>query len=733
MSRTNANDCNVHITPAINIEDECIFARIGRRQGLPSNQVHEICEGARGLIWFATPNGLACYDGTEVRTHTQRDGLSSHGLRTVHADADGRVWVGTDVGLDVVEPSGEILPAVPGGEWHYGFTECIASTSARESLVGTQQGLVEVRHDSRHGAVTVSHRLLIAGLASHVLVTPTGRCWAHVASMGLVQLKDTNWQSIASPGWREAGNLRGIACAHEEHVIVFGDRGAVEIDADGKLVRRALLTQPPYGVSAALLDGDELLLAVDGALRGFRAIGRQWVLERELARDIQVNDLTFDRFGSIWIATESNGLLRASSLRHVLRRPRLPGTGAVYSVRPAGGADLLLGGQRMSWRVAGADMTRAAPIAQLAGQRVWDLVEDRQGALWAATDDGVSRCKPNEPLERFDLVSPVARAPTRCLLERADGIWLGTLLGLGRICGESVLPVEVRSGESLGYVYTLTEDRHQRLWIGTVGRGLWRESARGIARVATDAIPPQSNVYCVAFDPTSGRSAVLADRRIVLLDENDRAVVLAETESAVSGWTAHWSTDERLWVGSSSGLLEYDLRTRSLRRQIQAMFGIEGWEFVTSRSLSPQARGTQLVCGLNSGVAIVDVDRLSHTTHAPQITSVGIKWHGATPAQDSGAYMLTAGKWRMKATLHCPWFVDEDSLTFRHRLIGFNDDWTEVTRVPEIHYNALPPGDYELEAQAHSPLVGWGPVARVAQLRVEHKYALALRRVGRHL
>jgi ligand-binding sensor domain-containing protein len=85
---------NLHVSPTDGADLARIpIRRISREQGMPSGQVHDLVQDMQGIFWFATPSGLASYDGSAVHTYSKKDGLSTQGLRTLAQTGDGRIWV----------------------------------------------------------------------------------------------------------------------------------------------------------------------------------------------------------------------------------------------------------------------------------------------------------------------------------------------------------------------------------------------------------------------------------------------------------------------------------------------------------------------------------------------------------------------------------------------------------------------------------------------------------------
>jgi signal transduction histidine kinase/ligand-binding sensor domain-containing protein len=61
--------------------------------GLPSDHVYDAVEDAKGFLWIATDNGVARFDGKYFKNFTLRNGLPSNDVLQVLEDKDGTIWV----------------------------------------------------------------------------------------------------------------------------------------------------------------------------------------------------------------------------------------------------------------------------------------------------------------------------------------------------------------------------------------------------------------------------------------------------------------------------------------------------------------------------------------------------------------------------------------------------------------------------------------------------------------
>ena len=73
------------------------WGAINSFHGLPSKRVNAIVQTPDGLLWFATDNGLAKFDGKRVQTVTSAS-LVSVRVLALKIDSSGTLWIGTEKG-----------------------------------------------------------------------------------------------------------------------------------------------------------------------------------------------------------------------------------------------------------------------------------------------------------------------------------------------------------------------------------------------------------------------------------------------------------------------------------------------------------------------------------------------------------------------------------------------------------------------------------------------------------
>jgi ligand-binding sensor domain-containing protein/signal transduction histidine kinase len=670
------------------------FLRIGPDEPADqqANRVMCLLVGRQGELWLGTEGaGLFRYTDGRFTHFAEPPGAAGNSVRSIVSDAAGNLWLGTKGGLGQLR-NGRL-------QW---FTDANGYANAPKSIWS-----VTLDRNRRVWAADWSNLRVFDGdrfetaMSRPELRTPVrtvyadedGNVWAGMLGRAFLREANGKWAGLDEPGqfadaeiaafcqtrsgdlW--VGTRRGLFQRHAGRWTAFGARDGLpggEVRAlfedregnlwvgsgTGGLVRLKRRMVRTYGARQGLSDDRVLGLAEkpgaglcvglnDGRLMSGTAGNFTRAQESKgLSSDAPVNSLLRTRDGALWIGTFGNGLIRDHEGR---TNHFIPSVGTPARI-----------------------------------DKITALMEDQSGSVWVGSFYALYRSTPTNVLVPVPIDGREVLAPVTALLnDRAGGIWVSYQgLGLVRLFDGGATWLTRREGLPTHFVRALHEDKNRTLWIGTSaglcawkdgrlatfnkGHGLlddaisqiledesghlWLGSSEGIMRVSR-------------FDPWAGE-----DRRRTGLEVfacgSGEGMLSAECSGGF--WPAGLKAkDGRLWFPTAKGLVMVDTGLLKSRANI----------------LPPPVHIEEMIADGEVVFSRGSADRL-----APA------KERSATPL------VLPPTTRRLEFVYTALSFVAPERVRFRHRLEGYDGDWTDAGGARSVVFARLSPGDYRFQVVA---------------------------------
>lgn len=691
------------------------IATINSDQGLPNEQVHATKQDKYGRIWMATPAGLACYNGNTIKVFDTRTGLECLGLRTVHITDDGIVWVGTDRGLEAIQVQGSKINLQLKFEWKYGIAECI-SKSGDFLYVGTSFGLLKLKQIGNILELVFADDL---GLVKQILITDSNHLLIVSAKYGLLTYHGIDWK-IANTKLPEADLITCVEKTIDNFLLVGTFNGLFVLNSNFEIIDHYFLPETNKKVTAIAILGDEWWLAFGHTI----VLVKPTVTGIELLalQDIKsiINDLFIDTTNNIWIATNNAGLKKISIIRKAIQHIDCGINNSAFSIKEINEKkNILVSGDGFCSIISKDNFASkiGANILSSLPSIVWDTCLDPvdKSIIWVATVDGLFYSKMGAEAERFFDKKNIINSPNRVLLTRNEEIWLGTIGGLFKIKNEEVTEILNEYGGKFGYVYCLALDINEQILVGTLGQGLWKETEIGFIHIVTKLLTEKGNTYSIVPNKI-GDILVIQEEKILLLDKNFNSKLIA-VEHPIAGWASVWIDTHTIATGSNDGIIIIDINTGVVQQRINLLLSKADWQFTSTRALMLDDNDI-LYCCLNSGLYRVDYKKIQNYNIAPKVQLDEIIWQNVEPQKNAYGFKIPTGNWSVNIAVFAAWFIDEKQVRFRFKLVGFNENWTDLTENPSIRYSSLPLGKYELHCQAYTPLTGFGETETILLIHV---------------
>lgn len=483
------------------------FTQYTSEDGLEENVVQNILQDQRGLMWFATWNGLYSYDGYRFKHYrVGANGVepSHHRLDQLTEDKDGRLWMQTYDGLVYrFDPLLEQFEQVTGDNYHVEKLILMPDgqvwmVTRQADLLRTQTGEAvssvedfftsrNLRKPTRINALTLDVR------GRHLITTENGAYrYDPVQDQISIVTTQSTYETVIHDSLCYMGGRNGqlLVLTEEErqpHIVQLPTHSSVKE-----------LRWLPQGQLLACTASDGFFL-LDPKFKDFRHIT---MAQCPALGSNKIQDLYVDSYGELWLRTDQVGVVHyvprtGACRRYVLHdfygqpidesrmdQIVVEDVNRRLWIHPSGGG--------LAWFNRESD--ELEPFYNPNLQNRWSnankltaLYSDLQGNLWFGSyGNGLE--KASFGLYPFGLESYDRQAldfagnNIRSVLQDRQGyIWAGGkdrvvrvydshYRLVGNLCRDGV--VRRDRSEALGLAYCFMQSRDGMIWIGTKGDGL---------------------------------------------------------------------------------------------------------------------------------------------------------------------------------------------------------------------------------------------------------------------
>ena len=715
------------------------FVTTGDANGPPSSVVTALAEDSTGMLWIGTARGLMRFDGYRFRLYGNRWSTPPEEIslfvRSLLADADGSLWIGTDFnGLARYDPATDRLSPV---DTQAALPEsysvnALAMDSRGQLWAGTDnQGLILRRAD---GTTHLIHAEDGSGLQDN-----------RIESL-LIDRQDNLWLG----SWRgllrrapDANTLTPIAlgtpAARITALLETGDDQIWIGSRDGRLWRmrndgsapRAVIDDDVAGnddAIYALLQADAATLWV-GRANGveIRRIADGVLLHRlhhqpgnpnSLASS-EIRALLRDRGGQLWVGGYGSGVQRHNPLNTAFRlrdRHSLPGIDNlnVRAVAVLADGRILLGTHDrgigvLDDKLRPLDVLRDAngePL--LHGVRITGLAETADGALWIGSDAGLFRhAKDKTPLQAFAMESGRVR---RLLADPRGDLWIAAEDGLWRH-----RPGATHLERMPNATHAPLHGDVNALGIDALGR-IWYGGDAGLALLDSPDAPAR---WIAAAHPARGSNPDV----LGLLIDADGSVwfdtpsglfhlrLAADGREQVQAISQQYGLPSRPFGANLLRDAQGRLWTQEhvldpIQKQVLTLGAADGVELGSAwfRAYA-QTRDGALLFGGTRGLLAVLPEQFQFSDYDPPLAITEMRIGGSIvpPSHYRDGLTLRPGQRGVSIEFSSLDYSAPERARYAYRLLGESENWTEVDASYRVAtFSNLSPGDYQFELRTNN-------------------------------
>ncbi len=563
-----------------NLIPDMKFRRLDTRDGLSHSQVNSVLRDSRGFIWFATPYGLNRYDGYRFKTFYSnlRDTTSMRDnyVDELYEGFDGKIWIKHGMNYSVLDPKTER------------FERNVARELAKYGIKGSVEYLY-IDEDKNFWVKPYEEGFYYYNPTTKVL--KQGRLGYEKGEMN---------PTYAVSDFAMLGKQLVITTPNGDLLCLDGPQG--EVVWEDNYVRQNVGTldqdydlyidnEQNYWIMNVTND----FIYIKKEKRWYRSMVdylRAHGIEN-VPDELDVWDVAIDRYGLLWFVTDHMGLFVAdvknkqikqflndkndeksvseNTLRHVYLDP----AGQVWIASYKNGLN------QYSENVAG--------FTNLEVGDVTTTCEDKYGNYWFGTNDrGFIVYDPRSGEQaHYDVHNSglSSNVMVGCCRTHDGSIWYGSYNGGLVHCvmpngdpKQGVKVVNYRAdtpgGLANNNVWSVTEDRWHRIWLGTLGGGVQMlDPKTGKFRTWNTQNSKLTSDYLTTASWTKKGWLLMGSSHFYALVNPVKYTVLnmnipgALELSQSTQSTVCVMEDSRglIWQGSTSGVCVYDPKTRVLK------------------------------------------------------------------------------------------------------------------------------------------------------------------------
>jgi ligand-binding sensor domain-containing protein/signal transduction histidine kinase len=494
------------------------FHNLNVENGLLQSQATCIAQDKLGHLWIGTLGGLSRYDGRSFTNYTVRDGMLNNTINALFVANDGNIWIGYSNGISRFD-----------GKHFKHFVFSISSSKAN-------QVVSEIRQD-KNGTIWFRAGGNIYYIKGNKNVHfPTPEPAAEITALlpdndGLVIAKTNGFvYRYGNKKWKAYQLSSPLLATHPyvfdiyrsgNNQLLFGTNSGLYRIANDSLSVVTIKGTPTYNLPAMLSITEDSSKALwIGTTSGALRIKDSSILLYNKSNgltDNNINAVLTDREGSIWFASDGQGIFRYS--------------GSLFTVL---------------------DESTGLPSAQ-----VMSIAALRSGRIYLGTYDAGLYSYEGGQIYKIAIPTNPAPAITALQVRNLYEIWIGTRgAGLWKYDGSVFMRYYTPTILS-NLITSLYVDNSNRLWVGTVNGAVYYE---------------KNNFQSIGLSKTQVQDFIQIGGDSILMATYDGLKVYDgntvhnfTTNTIADSSTAQCFTlqGDNLWIGTSdNGVISYNLSSR---------------------------------------------------------------------------------------------------------------------------------------------------------------------------
>lgn len=686
--------------------------------GLVSNNITSAIQAKSGFIWITTYNGIMRFDGLSVEVFDRNTlpFLLTDAFYKVYEDKKGTLWFASQ-GSGIIKYSNGKFEPFLSNELPKSI-RCLYFDEDGSIWVGANnQGLFHITQNE----VTKINDPLLKDITVLDIVRQQDILWVATHGGGLVKLQNnTSRQYTAADGLASDGV--NALYATPGALIIGTTSGLNEMRNDQIFTHESFT-----GSQVNYVSGDRLGRIWIGTENGIGRIDpinntRELISEKDGLNIGRVNFVSFGTDENLWISTERNGLILAKETG-ILNITTFQGLTAnrvnVITEAPNGKFYIGTDGGHINVYSHGSieHVHTKTPLTDIR-----DICVDQAGKLWIATYQGVLKISGTQEKLLTEKDGLPARDIRRILLDSQGNLWFASRSGgIVKMKNDKVeAKYHINQGLSSNYILALEEDAQGNIYVGTHSGGLTIIKSNGSTQTYNLS---EDNSGILIFNMhigSNGNVWLVCNTGLFNFDGNKFIPVRMDRTNKGETYF-DWIEDKEgnVWITGNVGVIKIDKDDvqkymhgeidRLPTRLIDNQDGMKNKE-CTGAAHSLLSSTGKLWIPTIGGISVIYPEKIQKNTEVPKVYISRLD-------TDSKSYtdsvVVQPGNLRYVFNYTALSFISPSKIKFRYKLNDVDPQWVDAGTKRSVEYTNLSPGEYTFSVMASNNNVDWSPHAEM--------------------
>lgn len=521
---------------------------------LSSSLINQIYQDRNGFIWVATEDGLNRYDGakfTIYKHEPNNEHALAHGIvRTVFEDSKGHLIIGTYKGIQMYDPATDNF--TPPAKWQDTgkiLESNIVSIIEKKNGEIWISGNVLCKLNISDNQLTVERIKIPISSQGYMIEDRKQNIWITKGEEGVYRISPDNHYSLYlskdngyvnricedSEGNIYVGSLRKGLFAYNQRLDSFSP---LDFKSNKELPVCCLYSGPQ----------NEVYIGTDGKGMAIYNNKNHEITEYKFNNnyfdpsDSKIHSILKDNSGNLWLAVYQKGVMlipaRTNSFKYI-------------------------GHKSMNKNIIGSSC-------------ITTICQDLNGNLWIGTDnDGIyAITEKTERIKHFSHTNQPNSVPSTVIKLYEDSehnLWFGSFInGMGKLdkqTGECSYQYKLvdKNNNYIQRVYDFAEDKNKRLWIATMGFGLYYYDlkTKEFSSVQSKSSLINGWVGCLHYSNNNLLYVGTYDG-INCVDLSTPDFQSSKILSKHVIYSIYEDANGIIWIGSSEGLSSWNKKTKEI-------------------------------------------------------------------------------------------------------------------------------------------------------------------------